>query len=89
VWWRCHRRLLADHVVLVAGWTVDHLMHDGRHVRHPVTPGARAVGDVVVYGGEEQLALDGGSWTERPPPGGVGWSGRPGRRRPVSLAVVL
>ena len=30
VWWRCHRRLLADHLVLVRGVDVSHLMHDGR-----------------------------------------------------------
>ena len=30
VWWRCHRRLLADHLVLVRGVDVVHLMHDGR-----------------------------------------------------------
>lgn len=58
VWWRCHRRLLADHVVLVEGWTVEHLMHDGRRVAHPLTPGARRVGDGVLYGGEPQLPLD-------------------------------
>jgi hypothetical protein len=27
-------------------------------VKHPVTPGARAVGDVVVYGGETRLPLE-------------------------------
>jgi uncharacterized protein (DUF488 family) len=58
VWWRCHRRLLADHVTLVEGWEVEHLMHDGRRARHPVTPGARAAGDTVIYG--EPLAGGGG-----------------------------
>jgi uncharacterized protein (DUF488 family) len=57
VWWRCHRRLLADHLVLVKGWDVEHLMHDGRRVNHPVTPAARPVGDVVIYGGEVRLPL--------------------------------
>ena len=51
VWWRCHRRLLADHLVLVNGWDVDHLMHDGRLSPHPVTPGAARVGDAVRYTG--------------------------------------
>lgn len=58
VWWRCHRRLLADHLVLVRGSDVDHLMHDGRRQPHPVTAGARPVGNVVVYGGESCLPLD-------------------------------
>ena len=59
VWWRCHRRLLADHLVLVVGWDVEHVMHDGRRVRHTVTPGARAVGDLVIYGGDVRLPLEG------------------------------
>jgi uncharacterized protein (DUF488 family) len=49
VWWRCHRRLLADHLVLVRGLAVLHLLHDGRRVPHAVTAGARLVGDAVVY----------------------------------------
>jgi hypothetical protein len=59
VWWRCHRRLLADHLVLLTGWGVEHVMHDGRRVKHTVTPGARAVGEVVFYGGETRLPLEG------------------------------
>jgi len=65
VWWRCHRRLLADHLVLVSGWDVEHVMHDGRRAGHPVTQGARAVGDVVVYGGEARLPLEGGGPVKR------------------------
>jgi uncharacterized protein (DUF488 family) len=57
VWWRCHRRLLSDYLVLVEGWDVKHLMHDGRQSDHRLTPGARAVGDVVMYGGDVQLPL--------------------------------
>ena len=49
VWWRCHRRLLADHLVLVEGVEVEHLLHDGRRVAHPVTTGARRAGDHVIY----------------------------------------
>jgi uncharacterized protein (DUF488 family) len=49
VWWRCHRRLLADHLVLVRGVDVVHLMYDGRLTPHPVTDGARRDGDDVVY----------------------------------------
>ncbi len=40
LWWRCHRRLLSDHLVLVAGVPVWHLMHDGSLREHPVTPEA-------------------------------------------------
>lgn len=49
VWWRCHRRLLSDALVLVHGASVVHLMHDERRVSHPVTEGARREGDHVVY----------------------------------------
>src|SRR5699024_9889581 len=34
VWWRCHRRMIADFMLLVHGWDVTHLMHDGRHTEH-------------------------------------------------------
>lgn len=49
VWWRCHRRLLADHLVLIEGVDVAHVFHDGRITAHPITPGARRVGRIVVY----------------------------------------
>jgi len=49
LWWNCHRRLLADHLVLVEGGAVEHLFHDGRLVPHPATPEARRVGDHLVY----------------------------------------
>lgn len=49
LWWRCHRRLLADAAVLTRGVTVRHLGHDGRLAPHAVTEGARAAGDRVVY----------------------------------------
>jgi uncharacterized protein (DUF488 family) len=49
VWWRCHRRLLADHIVLVNGLGVQHLFHEGRLAEHPITPGARRADDHVVY----------------------------------------
>lgn len=49
VWWRCHRRLLADYLVLVRGVEVLHLMHDGRRTPHKPTDGVRRDGDGVVY----------------------------------------
>jgi uncharacterized protein (DUF488 family) len=57
VWWRCHRRMIADFLVLVREVPVDHLMHDGRLVRHEPTPGARLRDDgLIVYdGGQEPL----------------------------------
>ncbi|HLT28457.1 MAG TPA: DUF488 domain-containing protein [Myxococcaceae bacterium] len=41
VWWRCHRRLIADVAVLGHGIPVQHLMHDGRLRPHPPAEGAR------------------------------------------------
>ena len=49
LWWRCHRRLIADAAVLTQGMDVQDLFHDGRLVAHRVTDGARVHGSVVVY----------------------------------------
>jgi uncharacterized protein (DUF488 family) len=40
VWWRCHRRLIADVVVLGRGVPVHHLMPDGRLTPHRPSEGA-------------------------------------------------
>jgi uncharacterized protein (DUF488 family) len=50
LWWRCHRRLLADHLVLVSGVAVQHLFHDGRTVAHDPLPGAVVAHGALVYG---------------------------------------
>lgn len=50
LWWRCHRRLLADAVQLTRAITVVHLTHDGRLQAHRPTDGARPVGPTVRYG---------------------------------------
>jgi len=49
LWWRCHRRLIADHLVLVRGIDVVHLMHDGRSTPHVLTEGVRLAEDTLVY----------------------------------------
>jgi uncharacterized protein (DUF488 family) len=50
VWWRCHRRIIADVAVLAHGWTVRHLMPAGRLADHTPTPGARLRPDgLLVY----------------------------------------
>lgn len=48
VWWRCHRRIIADHL-LVRGIEVGHLMPDGRVMPAGLTPGAERRGSGVVY----------------------------------------
>jgi uncharacterized protein (DUF488 family) len=57
VWWRCHRRMIADFLVLTRGVRVEHLMHDGRLTHHEPPPGARLRDDgLIVYdGGQETL----------------------------------
>ncbi|WP_138731930.1 DUF488 domain-containing protein [Modestobacter excelsi] len=40
VWWRCHRRLIADVVVLGRGLPVGHLLPDGRVSPHQPAGGA-------------------------------------------------
>jgi uncharacterized protein (DUF488 family) len=49
VWWRCHRRLLADALVLLAEVPVQHIFHDGRLTCHQAAPEARVAGDQLVY----------------------------------------
>jgi uncharacterized protein (DUF488 family) len=49
LWWRCHRRLVADAAVLLHGVTVRHLGHDGRLVAHRPSEGARVVAGQLVY----------------------------------------
>ena len=49
VWWRCHRRLLADHLTLIEGVEVTHLMHDGRRMPHVTTDAVRRDGDRLTY----------------------------------------
>jgi uncharacterized protein (DUF488 family) len=51
VWWRCHRKLIADYLTLVRGVEVRHLMHDGKLRLHRPTAEARVDGDVLVYDG--------------------------------------
>ncbi|MEU9983142.1 DUF488 domain-containing protein [Streptomyces sp. NPDC050856] len=55
VWWRCHRRLVADFAVLARGVPVHHLMPDGRLTPHPPTAGSRLRSDgLLVYDQEDQ-----------------------------------
>lgn len=46
VWWRCHRRVVADVAAVLHGAEPLHLMHDGSLRPHPVSESA-----VVVDGG--------------------------------------
>lgn len=49
VWWRCHRRVVADVAALAHGVDVQHLMHDGSLRPHPLSEGATLVDGAVVW----------------------------------------
>lgn len=71
VWWRCHRRLLADYLVLVRQVEVEHLFHDGGAVAHTPTPEARIVEGGLVYDEpiQEGLFAERDDLSAAPPPG--------------------
>jgi uncharacterized protein (DUF488 family) len=74
LWWRCHRRLIADVAVLARGVPVQHLMPDGRRAPHPPAPGARLcpdgllVWDGAADGAEERTARSRVVRNRGPPP---------------------
>ena len=58
LWWRCHRRLLADFVSVVRDTPVRHLLHDGRLEEHRVSPGLRRREDgLLVYDAGQRTML--------------------------------
>jgi uncharacterized protein (DUF488 family) len=50
LWWRCHRRLVSDRLV-VDGWDVVHLLARGKSEPHRLWDVARAVDGRLVYDG--------------------------------------
>ncbi|MGH8327865.1 MAG: DUF488 family protein [Steroidobacteraceae bacterium] len=44
VWWRCHRRIIADYL-LTGGFEVVHILGPGKLMPATLTPGARPSGD--------------------------------------------
>jgi uncharacterized protein (DUF488 family) len=49
VWWRCHRRLIADVAVVAHDVPATHLMPDGRLTPHRPSAGARLGADGLVH----------------------------------------
>jgi len=49
VWWRCHRRLIADYLTLIHGLEVFHLMPSGKLTPHPPLREARIAGGEWPY----------------------------------------
>jgi uncharacterized protein (DUF488 family) len=56
VWWRCHRRLIADVAVVGRGVPVTHVLPDGRCTPHRPSPAARRSSSGAVF------------WTTEPSP---------------------
>jgi uncharacterized protein (DUF488 family) len=55
LWWRCHRRLIADGLVLLHGVEVLHSMHSGAAQPHRLTPGVRILSNgTLQYGAAEE-----------------------------------
>ena len=57
VWWRCHRRLVADFVSAARGVEVRHLMHDGRLEPHRPSDGLRLRDDGLLVYDDGQATL--------------------------------
>jgi len=53
LWWRCHRRIISDVLVLLHGVEVLHLGHDRRTTPHEPAVGARVVGDELRWDGAQ------------------------------------
>jgi uncharacterized protein (DUF488 family) len=51
LWWRCHRRIIADHVT-VRGWLVQHIMPDGKLAAHSLPDFARVDEARIIYDGK-------------------------------------
>lgn len=49
VWWRCHRRIVADAAALLRDLDVAHLAHTGRTTPHEPSAGARVVDGLLRY----------------------------------------
>jgi uncharacterized protein (DUF488 family) len=58
LWWRCHRRLIADRLIAV-GWSVCHITPDGRLTEHELAPFAVVEPDGSVRYPPAQGALPG------------------------------
>jgi uncharacterized protein (DUF488 family) len=52
LWWRCHRRIISDHVA-IRGWDVRHVMPDGKLAAHALPDFASVKGSRIIYGGRQ------------------------------------
>jgi uncharacterized protein (DUF488 family) len=59
LWWRCHRRFIADAATLLYGLQVRHLMYDRRGYEHRCTAGVRVGTGELIYDTLGELPDDG------------------------------
>jgi hypothetical protein len=71
LWWRCHRRLIADAAALLLGAEVSHLDHAGHREPHRLTEGARLDPETgrLVYDAPPDEPPGGGRHPGPEPPG--------------------
>lgn len=56
LWWRCHRSMIADDLVL-HGWRVIHILDNDKSAEHAFREPARLVDDMPVYDGGQTTLL--------------------------------
>jgi uncharacterized protein (DUF488 family) len=54
LWWRCHRRIISDNLV-VRGWQVEHILPDGRLSPHQLADFASVTEGRLVYDGRQTI----------------------------------
>ncbi|HEY8466226.1 MAG TPA: DUF488 domain-containing protein [Solirubrobacterales bacterium] len=57
LWWRCHRRLIADQL-RVRGWRVLHIAPNGEQTEHELTPFAVVDGELITYPPRQGRLID-------------------------------
>jgi uncharacterized protein (DUF488 family) len=56
LWWQCHRRIISDHLTL-RGFTIEHIMPDGKLKPHIVAPFARIEDGRIIYDRVSELPV--------------------------------
>ena len=57
LWWRCHRRIVSDQMVL-RGWSIEHIMPDGELVTHRLPDFASVIDGRIIYDGGQRPLLE-------------------------------
>ena len=59
VWWRCHRRIIADYLI-AEGQAVMHILAPGKITAGEITPAARQMPDGTLTYPRDDLLIDTG-----------------------------